>query len=232
MRKNGVLIGMPTRDSKRYRFAIPNEIWDHKFKPIAFEIFSYLCYCHSNQSAAMISLDDIARAVHVTAGTVKKYLSALIKKGLVSADWSPTSNLQCNRGKKFFTPPNEIFLLQLSPSAFMVYAFLLLIEDRKTHTCHPSYNTIANETGMSKNTALKSISILLETGLITVAPSNYFDKHGKKWKGNNLYTILPIRLAVDIFHQRQLYRLDLAAEQLRIRKHQENDAHYHPRTAL
>ncbi len=113
----------------------------------------------------------------------------------------------------------------------MVYAYLLLIEDRKTHTCHPSYNTIANETGMSKNTVLKSISILLETGLITVTPSSYFDKHGMKWKGNNLYTILPIGLAVDIFHQRQLHRLNLAAEQVRIRKQQDNDAH-HPRTAL
>ena len=90
----------------------------------------------------------------------------------------------------------------------MVYAFLLLIEDRKTHTCHPSYNTIAAATGMSKNTALKSISVLLEIGLIAVEPSNYFDKRGMKWKGNNLYTILPIHSAVDIFHQRQLRKLE------------------------
>jgi len=53
-----------------------------------------------------------------------------------------------------------------------------------------------------------------------------------KWKGNNLYTILPISLAVDIFHQRQLHRLDLAAEQVHIRKLQESDAHRHPRAAL
>ena len=111
--------------------------------------------------------------------------------------------------QKFFTLPNEIFLLNLSPSAFMIYAYLLLIEDRKTHTCHPSYNTIATETGLSKNTALKSIGTLLETGLITVAPSSYYDKSGMKWKGNNLYTILPINSAVDIFQQRQLRKLEL-----------------------
>ena len=81
----------------------------------------------------------------------------------------------------------------------MVYAYLLLIEDRKTYTCHPSDNTIAARTGLSKNTALKSIDILLEAGLITVKPSTYFDRHGMKWKGNNLYTILPIHSAVDIF---------------------------------
>ena len=209
MRKNGVLIGMPMRDSKRYRFAIPNKIWDHKLKPIAFMIFSYLCYRHSNHPPEMISLDDIARDTHVTVSTAKKYLSVLINSGLVSADLSLTSSLQCGKSEKFFSLPNEIFLLRLSPSAFMVYAYLLLIEDRKTHTCHPSYNTISTATGMSKNTALKSIIVLLEAGLITVEPSSYFDKHGMKWKGNNLYTILPIHSAVDIFHQRQLRRLEL-----------------------
>ena len=155
MRKNGALISMPVRDSKRHRFAIPNKIWDRKLKPIAFMIFSYLCYLHSNHPANMVSPDDIARGVHVTVSTVKKYLSVLINAGLVSADLSLTSSLQCGKSKSFFSLPNEIFLLKLPPSAFMVYAYLLLIEDRKTHICHPSYNTIATATGMSKNTALK-----------------------------------------------------------------------------
>ncbi len=172
-------------------------------------IFSYLCYRHSNHPADMISLNDIARGVHVTVSTAKKYLSVLVNIGLVSADLSPASNLQCGKNEKFFSLPNEIFLLKFPPSAFMVYAYLLLIEDRRTHTCHPSYNSIATETGMSKNTALKSIGILLEVGLISVEPSSYFDWRGMKWKGNNLYTILPIHSAVDIFHQRQLRKLEL-----------------------
>ena len=186
------------RDSKRYRFAIPNKIWDHKLRPIMFMIFSYLCYCHSNHSAAMISPDDVARGTHVTVSTAKKYLSVLVNSGLVSDDWSLTSNLQCDRSKKFFSLPNEIFLLKLTPSAFMVYAYLLLIEDRKTHTCHPSYNTISTATGMSKNTALKSIGVLLEAGLIAVEPRSYFDKRGMKWKGNNLYTIFGDEENVDL----------------------------------
>ena len=209
MRKNGVLIGRPMRDSKRYRFTIPNKIWDHKLKPIAFMLFSYLCYRHSNNPANMVSLDDIARGIHVTISTVQKYTSALVNTGLVSADLSLTSILQCGKNENFFSLPNEIFLLRLPPSAFMVYAYLLLIEDRKTHTCHPSYNTISTTTGMSKNTALKSISVLLEAGLITVEPSSYFDKCGMKWKGNNLYTILPVHSAVGILHQRQLQKLEL-----------------------
>ena len=216
MRKNSVLIGMPMRDSKRYRFAMPNKIWDHKLKPIAFVIFSYLCYCRSNHPTDMISPDDVARGTHVSVSTAKKYLSILVNTGLVSADLSLTSNLQCGKNENFFSLPNEIFLLKLSPSAFMVYAYLLLIEDHKTHTCHPSYNTISTATGMSKNTALKSISVLLETGLITVEPSSYFDKRGMKWKGNNLYTILPIHSAVSIFHQRQLRKLELDVAKSRL----------------
>ena len=39
------------------------------------------------------------------------------------------------------------------------------------------------------STVMKSISTLLETRLITVESSSYFDKRGMKWKGNNLYTI-------------------------------------------
>ena len=209
MKRRKFLIGWPLRDSKRYRFAIPNKIWKYKLKPIEFIIFSYLCHCRSNQPTGIISPDDIARDVSVTAGTVKKYLSALISRGLVSAYLSPTSYLQCGSNEKFFTLTNEIFLLELPPSAFTVYAYLLLIEDRKRRTCHPSYNTISTATGMSKNTALKSIGVLLEAGLITVEPSSYFDKHGMKWKGNNLYTILPIHSTVDIFHQRQLRKLEL-----------------------
>ena len=151
----------------------------------------------------------IANGVHSTENTVKKYIVSLINKGLITGEQTLTANLQCNSSKNFFTLPNEIFLLKLPSSAFMVYAYLLLIEDRKTNTCHPSYNTIAAETGPSKNTALKSIDVLLEVGLITVKSSSYFDKHGMKWKGNNLYTICPIRLAVDNFYQQQLRKLEL-----------------------
>ena len=216
MKRHHRLVGWPLRDSKRYRFAIPNAIWDYKLTSIEFMVFSYLCYCRSNQSMDVISPADIASGICVTTGTVKKYLSILINRGLVSADLSLASSLQCGRSEKFFSLPNEIFLLKLPPSAFMVYAYLLLIEDRKTHTCHPSYNTIANATGMSKNTALKSISVLLETGLIAVEPSSYFDKRGMKWKGNNLYTILPIHSAVGIFHQRQLRSLELDVARSRL----------------
>jgi predicted transcriptional regulator len=205
---------------------MPNAVWEYALKPVEFLIFSYLCYC---RSADALTLEAVASGVHMTVPTVQKYLSSLTARGLINEDSTPALK---DKGTKFFTLPNEIFLLQLPPSAFLVYAYLLLIEDRRTHTCHPSYNTIAAATGLAKNTVIKSISMLLETGLITVESSSYFDKHGMKWKGNNLYTIPPVRPAADAFHQRQLQRLELEAKRRRVLQRQKEYNRRHPRDAL
>lgn len=214
MRLRTTLINWPRRDPRYYRFAVPNAVWAYKLRPVEFVIFSYLCY---HRTPDVLTPEMIATGVHVMAGTVKKYLNGLAAKKLISKDGTPA--LKCS-DKNFFTLPNEVFLLRLPPSAFMVYAYLLLIEDRRTHTCHPSYNTIAAATSLSKNTVMKSVSALLEAGLITVESSSYFDKCGMKWKGNNLYTIRPVSLAVDMFHQRQLRQLELDAERRRVHRRQ------------
>ena len=226
MRRRTTPIGWPHRDPRHYRFAIPNAVWEYQLRPAEFVIFSYLCY-HS--STSKLTLEEITAGVHMTTSTVKKYLDSLITKKLIGEDGTPALK---SKDKKFFTLPNEVFLLQLSPSAFMVYAYLLLIEDRRTHTCHPSYNTIAATTGLAKNTAIKSVSTLLEMGLIAVESSSYFDKRGMKWKGNNLYTILPVRPAVDVFYQRKLQQLELDTERRRVHRWQAEYDRRHPRAAL
>ena len=189
-------------------------------------IFSYLCY-HSSTSE--LTLKEIAAGIYMTTSTVKKYLDSLIAKKLIGEDGTPALK---SKDKNFFTLPNEVFLLRLSPSAFVVYAYLLLIENRQTHSCHPSYSTIATATGLAKNTAMKSINTLLEVGLIAMESSSYFDKCGMKWKGNNLYTIPPVRTAVETFHRRQIYQLGLDAERCCTLRRQEEYDHRHPRAAL
>ena len=226
MRRRRTPIGWPRCNPKHNRFAMPNAAWEYKLKPVEFMIFSYLCY---HCTSGMLTPEMIATDVHMKAGTAKKYLTALVTKGIVSEDGTPA--LKCET-TKFFTLPNEVFLLRLPPSAFLLYAYLLLIENRRTHTCHPSYNTIAAATDLTKNTAMKSVNTLLETGLITVESSSYFDKHGMKWKGNNLYTILPVRLAADAFHQQQLQWLELEAKHRRILQRQKEYDRRHPRDAL
>jgi len=230
VRKHRTPLGWPRRDPQHYRFAVSNEVWECKLRPVEFVLLFYICYqqAHGREENA-VSVIAAADSLRLTAATVEKHLAALISKGIVTEDGALA--LKCKAGK-FFTLPNEIFLLNLPPSAFTVYAYLLLIEDRRTHTCHPSYNTIATETGLSKNTVLKYVGVLLETGLISVEATRYFDKRGMKWKGNNLYTILPIRIAVDRFHQRQFYQLELDTERRRISKRQAKLNRRRPRAAL
>ena len=231
MRRRFTPISWPRRDPRHYRFAIPNAVWEYHLRPAEFVIFSYLCYHSSHSQVSQSTLEMVAEGVHLSMGTTKKYLVALVDRGIVTAEWSLALDVQCITSEKFFTLPNEVFLLRLSPSEFVVYAYLLLIEDRRTHTCHPSYNTIAAATGLAKNTVMKSIRTLLEMGLISVEPSSYFDKRGMKWKGNNLYTILPARPAVDVFYQRQLHQLELDAERRCVlRRREEYDRRY-PRAA-
>ena len=226
MRRRTTPIGWPHRDPRHYRFAVPNAVWEYKLKPVEFVIFSYLCY---RRASGVLTPEMIAADVHMTVGTVKKYLDSLIAKKLIGEDGTPALK---SKDKKFFSLPNEVFLLRLSPSAFVVYAYLLLIEDRRTHTCHPSYNTIAKATGLAKNTAMKSVNTLLEVDLIAVESSSYFDKRGMKWKGNNLYTIQPVRPAMDAFHRRQLRQLELDTECYRTLQRQAEYDRRHPRATL
>lgn len=216
MKKRRAPLNWPRGNPWQYRFTISNRIWEERLRPVTFLIFSYLCYCDSFGSTERPFPNEVAAGVHVSAETVKKHLKILANRNLVTDKLTPVADLWCAGEGKFFSLPNEIFLLRLPPSTFMVYAYLLLIEDRQTHTCHPSYNTIASATGIAKNTVMKSVSTLLEMGLITVESSSYFDRHGMKWTGNNLYTILPIDVATDLHVQQQLRQMELAAKRARI----------------
>ena len=219
MRIRHTPFGWPRRDPRHSRFPIPNTVWEHRLKPIAFVILSYLC-CQHSHGGASLSPEMVAKGVHKSEGTVQKYLSDLEDTGLITEPCSLAADFWSADGGKFFTLPNEIFLLSLPPSAFIVYAYLLLIEDRKTHACHPSYNTISTATGMSKNTVIKSIGTLLEKHLVTMEHSQYLDQRGMKWNGNNLYTILPMQRAMDAFLQRQLCQLEAEAQHRKLRRRQ------------
>lgn len=228
MRKYQIPFGWPRRNPRHCRFPLPNSVWEYHLKPIAFVILSYLC-CHvSHGSTGGVSPAVIAKGVHKSEGTVRKYLSALRDAGLVTKQHSLAADFSSAESGKFFTLPNEIFLLTLPPSAFMVYAYLLLVEDRQTHTCHPSYNTIATVTGVSRNTVIKAIGVLLEKRLVTMERSQYFDQRGMKWNGNNLYTVLPTQRAMEAFHQRQLCHLELEAQRRKLRRQQERRTHNAP----
>ena len=114
--------------------------------------------------------------------------------------------------KNCFLLPNEVFQLDLSGGAKLVYAYLLYCEDRKTYQCHPSYKTIGRHVGMSVNTVKKYVSELEYKRLITTEQTTIITTDGRKRNGSLLYTILPIQGAVDYFYERQMERLEETVE--------------------
>ena len=112
--------------------------------------------------------------------------------------------------KNFFPVPNAVFDLGLHHMEINIYAYLLRIEDRRTYQCLVSYPTIAKKLGISVNTVAKYVAALEEHGLIRTERTEIITKDGLKRNGCLRYTILPIRYAIDLFHERQLSELEFA----------------------
>ena len=93
----------------------------------------------------------------------------------------------------YFPLPKSIFNLDLSSGEIVVYAYLMYCEDRKTFQCHPSYTTIGDATGMSKNTVKKYVDSLERKGFINTEPTKVKTKDGRTHNGSLLYTIQPIK---------------------------------------
>ena len=118
--------------------------------------------------------------------------------------------------KNYYPVPKVICQLCLSPGEIAVYSFLLFCEDRKTYQCYPSYRTIGDAVGMSRNTVCKYVRSLEEKGLIRTERTTVTLKDGRKRNGSLLYTILLSEQAVEQFNRQQLAKVEAAAERRRI----------------
>ena len=107
-----------------------------------------------------------------------------------------------SRGR-FFSLPNEIFELRLSPSAFLVYSYLRRSANRNTRQCYPSYETIGTAVGLSKNTVQKCVCELVDKGLISTENTSVITRDGMKRNGNLLYTICPAHEVVEAQYRKQ-----------------------------
>lgn len=121
-------------------------------------------------------------------------------------------------GGNFFSLPNEVFLLGLSPGELAVYSFLQRCENRKTHQCWPSIKTIGKAVGMSENTVRKYIRQLEERELIATEPTEVITKTNGKRNGNLLFTLRPIQEVIDQYYDCQLEELEMATERQRVTK--------------
>ena len=120
------------------------------------------------------------------------------------------------RKGNFFSLPNEVFLLGLSPGELAVYSYLRRCENRKSHQCWPSYKTIGKAVGMSENTVRKYTLRLEERGLITTEPTEVITRNGQKRNGNLLYTILPFQEAINHSYERQIMKLEEVTERQQV----------------
>lgn len=202
------------RHPSTYRFPLPNDIWVQKLKPQAFAILAYLQYRSCRKIHGVPAIRELAMRTKMSVKMAELQVDILVDRGLMTSNLLPTWTLPT--AGNFFTLPDEVFYLNLSHGAITVYAYLLCCEDRRTHQCHPSYNTISAATGLAVNTVMKHINKLAERQFIAVERTSYIDSNGLKWNGNNLYTIMPIQQAADAFYQRQIDKLELATERQRV----------------
>ena len=105
--------------------------------------------------------------------------------------------------KNFFPVPNLIFSLGLNGAEMSLYMYLMYLEDREKHTCHPSFKTIGKALKMSKTTVKKYVDSLVEKRMIAVKQTSIVTKKGVKRNGTLLYTILPIQNALDYYNEQQ-----------------------------
>ena len=137
-----------------------------------------------------------------------------------------------NPVKNYYPVPKVICQLGLSPGEITVYSFLLFCEDRKTYQCYPSYRTIGDAVGMSRNTVCKYVRSLEEKELIRTERTTVTLKDGRKRNGSLLYTILPPEQAVEQFNRQQLAKAEAAAERRRIQEKLARQAAEAPRSPL
>ena len=80
--------------------------------------------------------------------------------------------------RNYYPLPKVLCRLGLSPGEIAVYSFLMYCENRTTYQCYPSYRTIGEAVGMSRNTVCKYVRSLEEKGLIRSEGKDYVMQDG------------------------------------------------------
>ena len=140
--------------------------------------------------------------------------------------------MQREKYRDGFFLPNDIFRLSIPPGALAVYSYLKSCEDRRTHTCWPSYRTIGAAVDMSENTVCKYISLLADRRLIRTEPTKVRTQDGRTRNGNLRYTILPIRNVLESHQRDQLEALEISAQRQQAAQRMAEYERRHPREPL
>ena len=202
------------RDSRSFRFPLPNRIWKYHLKYPAFSVLAYLHYRHHRKLPGRASVTELTGTLGLKPGAVRRILDALTRQGLVTPDLVPVVGRE-----KYFSLPDEVFHLDLGCAAIAVYAFLLYRENRKTYQCTLSYKAIGYAIDASNNTVRKYVLELEAAGLIATARTVVVvGADGMERNGCLRYTILPVQNAVELRDRQRLAALDAAVERQRVKE--------------
>ena len=77
----------PKRDPIKNYFLVPNEVFDIGLEYGEISVYAYLLRCENRKTyQCHPSYKTIGRAVHMSANTVRKYISGLERKGLIRTE--------------------------------------------------------------------------------------------------------------------------------------------------
>ena len=88
----------------------------------------------------------------------------------------------------YYRLPHRIFGLGLTPIQFTVYSYLVSCIGQNA-VCWPSYKTISEACGISRNATIQAIDILIQKRLIDKIPTTHRNAHGRTRTSNNEYLI-------------------------------------------
>ena len=117
---------------------------------------------------------------------------------------------------EFFEMPSAVFQMDLTTDEMATYAYLRYRKNNRTHKCWPSYKTIGEAIGRSRKSVAKYVSSLEEKGLIRTETTEMITKKGVPLNGNLMYTILPVRPAVNEFNHRLIRQAEVENERRRV----------------
>lgn len=183
------------------KMKVYNEIFEHRLKPCAFRVYLYLSgtFCKRG-SKGRVKIETIALRCNMSVSNIKRALEELQHKKLIQKcecwGYIPSNGKQLRRrlANEYIIKPlsggffmlDKRFLMSCRDNyALMVYCALLR-HANKHGMSFPSISRIAEETGLSRTTVIRKVSILKQGGYIN--KRRYVRKCG--CYGNNNHTVL------------------------------------------
>ena len=113
----------------------------------------------------------------------------------------------------FFPVPKSLFYFNLDACEIATYVYLKSLEDRKKYRCWPSFRSIGDAIGRSRNSVQKYVEGLESMGLITTEHTKVVTKVGDVCNGTLMYHINPIWDLVTKYQQFLLEQVEYKNEQ-------------------